>query len=41
MTVFVVDADGHIHFAYVGTQQWDIPKNAQVLECLDRLGDAS
>ncbi len=38
--VFVVDAGGDVRFAYVGTQQWDIPKNAQVLACLDRLGDA-
>jgi peroxiredoxin len=34
--VFVVDAAGDVRFAYVGTQQWDIPSNAQVLECLDR-----
>ena len=34
--VFVVDAEGDVRFAYVGTQQWDIPQNARVLECLDR-----
>jgi peroxiredoxin len=34
--VFVVDAEGDVRFAYVGTQQWDIPENARVLECLDR-----
>lgn len=39
--VFVVDAQGDVRFAYVGSQQWDIPKNAQVLECLDTLSDAS
>lgn len=37
--VFVVDAEGDVRFAYVGTQQWDIPKNEQVLDCLDVLGD--
>jgi len=34
--VFVVDAAGDVRFTYVGTQQWDIPSNAQVLECLDQ-----
>lgn len=37
--VFVVDAEGDVRFAYVGTQQWDIPKNVQVLEAVDRLAD--
>jgi peroxiredoxin len=33
--VFIVDAAGDVRFAYVGTQQWDIPNNALVLKCLD------
>lgn len=35
--VYVVDRVGVIRWAHLGTQQWDIPTNAQVLAVLDRL----
>jgi peroxiredoxin len=35
--LFVVDADGLVRFNEVGTQQWQIPPNDQVLELLRSL----
>ncbi len=30
--LFIIDLDGVVRYAYIGTQQWEIPKNADVLE---------
>ena len=30
--LFVIDREGVVQYAYIGRQQWEIPKNAQVLE---------
>jgi len=35
--VFVIDADGVVRYDHVGTQQWQIPKDAEVLELLGQL----
>lgn len=37
--LFIVDKAGIVRYAYVGTQQWEIPPNSQVLAQLDRLHD--
>ena len=29
--LFVIDQEGTVRFAHIGWQQWEIPKNAQVL----------
>ena len=34
---FVIDRGGVIRYAYVGKQQWEIPDNDMVLDCLVRL----
>ncbi|GIV76873.1 MAG: hypothetical protein KatS3mg050_1267 [Litorilinea sp.] len=34
--LFLIDRDGLVRFAYVGTQQWEIPPNRQILAELDR-----
>ncbi|MBV8951454.1 MAG: redoxin domain-containing protein [Actinobacteria bacterium] len=36
--VFVVDRDGIVRFDSVGTQQWQIPRNDEVLATLQALG---
>lgn len=35
--LFVVDADGVVRFSHVGTQQWQIPPDEQVLALLEDL----
>lgn len=35
--LFIVDKAGIVRYAYLGTQQWEIPSNREVLEQLDRL----
>ena len=30
--LFIVDRDGVVRLAYIGSQQWQIPRNADVLE---------
>ncbi len=35
--VFVVDRDGTVRFDSIGTQQWQIPSNSNVLERLSSL----
>ena len=32
--LFVLDRNGVVHFAYLGSQQWEIPSNQEVLEVL-------
>lgn len=36
--LFVVDRDGVVRFDSIGTQQWQIPSNDNVLAVLDKLG---
>ena len=36
--LFVVDKEGVVRFAYIGSQQWQIPPNSRVLAQLDGLG---
>ena len=36
--LFIVDKSGIVRYAYVGTQQWEIPSNTEVLAQLDTLG---
>ncbi len=33
--VYMIDPGGHICFAHVGTQQWDLPSDQKLLACLD------
>jgi peroxiredoxin len=35
--LFIVDKAGLVRYAYLGTQQWEIPPNAEVLAQLDEL----
>jgi peroxiredoxin Q/BCP len=35
--LFVVDTDGNVRFDSIGTQQWQIPTNGNVLEVLNSL----
>lgn len=35
--VFVVDANGIVQYDHVGTQQWQIPSDAEVLGLLEQL----
>jgi len=35
--LFIVDMDGIVQYAHLGTQQWHIPETAQVLEGLDQI----
>jgi peroxiredoxin Q/BCP len=35
--VFVIDAEGIVRYDHVGTQQWNIPSDAEVLGLLERL----
>ena len=37
--LFIVDKEGLVRFAYVGSQQWQIPPNSRVLAQLDALND--
>ena len=30
--LFIMDRDGVVRYAYIGSQQWQIPRNADVLE---------
>jgi peroxiredoxin len=32
--LFIVDKDGIIQFSYVGSQQWEIPSNQEILKLL-------
>ena len=36
--VFVVDAEGVVRYDHVGTQQWQIPSDEDVLGLLEQLG---
>lgn len=36
--LYIVDREGIVRFAYLGTQQWEIPTNQWVLERLDEIG---
>jgi peroxiredoxin len=38
--LFIVDKAGIVRFAYVGSQQWQIPPNSRVLAQLDALNTA-
>jgi len=38
--LFVVDTDGIVRFDSIGTQQWQIPSNENVLKILDGLESA-
>lgn len=33
--LFIIDKTGVVRYAYLGTQQWQIPENAEVLAQLD------
>jgi peroxiredoxin len=35
--VFVIDANGVVQYDHVGTQQWQIPSDADVLGLLEQL----
>ena len=35
--LFIVDKAGIVRYAYLGTQQWEIPSNREVLAQLDKL----
>lgn len=35
--LFIIDQQGIVQFAYLGTQQWEIPSNQVVLEKLQQL----
>jgi peroxiredoxin Q/BCP len=35
--LFIVDQSGVVRYAYLGTQQWETPPNAEVLAQLDAL----
>ena len=35
--LFIIDKAGVVQFAYIGAQQWEIPKNEVVLEKLKEL----
>lgn len=35
--LFIVDKTGMVRYAYLGTQQWQIPANKEVLLQLDKL----
>ena len=35
--LFIIDKDGIVRFAYVGSQQWEIPTNKKVLEQLKNI----
>ena len=35
--VFVIGADGVVRYDHVGTQQWQIPSDAEVLDLLEHL----
>ena len=35
--LFVLDRAGIVRYAYLGSQQWEIPSNAKVLEVLRRI----
>ena len=35
--LFIVDKAGIVRYAYLGTQQWEIPSNREVLNQLDKL----
>jgi len=35
--LFIVDKAGIVRYAYLGTQQWEIPPNREVLKELDKL----
>lgn len=35
--LFVLDRDGIVRYAYLGSQQWEIPGNKEVLEVVRRI----
>lgn len=35
--LFIVDKAGIVRYTYLGTQQWEIPPNRQILTQLDKL----
>ena len=37
--LFLIDREGIVRYAYLGTQQWEIPDNATVLRQLARIQD--
>lgn len=39
--LFVIDRDGLIRYAHVGTQQWDIPATREVIRRLDELAQGA
>jgi hypothetical protein len=39
--LFILDKEGVVRFAYVGSQQWQIPPNSSVLAQLDELDNGA
>ena len=39
--LFILDKEGVVRFAYVGSQQWQIPPNSRVLAQLDELDNGA
>jgi len=39
--LFIVDKTGIVRYAYLGTQQWEIPSNREVLKELDKLQEVT
>ncbi len=39
--LFVIDKQGIVQYAYLGAQQWEIPKNEEVLEQLVQLNTSN
>lgn len=37
--LFVIDREGIVRFAYLGSQQWEIPGNKEVLNIVRNLAD--
>ena len=37
--LFVIDRDGIVRFAYLGTQQWEIPGNEEVLKIVREINN--